>query len=280
MSRWVAAIGITGTVLLAIGAFSLSFTSLTHLAARSGVAKGQAWEWPLIVDGVIVVATVSVVALAGRRGTGYAWMLLVSAALVSIGGNAAQAIRLPTEEPAWIAAAVATIPPIVLLAATHMTVILTRPEPANDTATSMVLPPAGSEVALLQADASLSVPEHGLTLLAAAETTGPVQHQNGPAPSVQDAGTSPGPVSSQMVTLPGLGLADVPLEDGRLGSLPSVASPFGDVSGTFRVEKARRLRASGWSTVEIAHELGVSTGSVRRYLKSSPPTDDPIGEIV
>ena len=49
-----------GTVFIAAGAFWLSFTSLADLAARSGIGAGQAWAWPLIVDGIIVVATVAV----------------------------------------------------------------------------------------------------------------------------------------------------------------------------------------------------------------------------
>ncbi|WP_218682998.1 DUF2637 domain-containing protein, partial [Microbacterium sp. BF1] len=68
---------ITGTVFIAAGAFWLSFTALTDLARRSGIDAGQAWAWPLIVDGIIVVATVAVVALANqRRPTWYPWTLL------------------------------------------------------------------------------------------------------------------------------------------------------------------------------------------------------------
>ena len=62
-----------GTVFIAAGAFWLSFTSLADLAARSGIGAGQAWAWPLIVDGIIVVATVAVVALAGQRSAWYPW---------------------------------------------------------------------------------------------------------------------------------------------------------------------------------------------------------------
>jgi hypothetical protein len=144
VSGWVAAIGIAGTVLLAVGAFSLSFTSLIHFAVRFGIDPAQAWEWPLIVDGVIVVATVSVVALAGRRGTGYAWALLAAGALMSVASNAAQAWRLDTESP-LIAAAVATVPPVVLLAATHMTVILTRSD--QEPAAAQPAPPPTSAIA-------------------------------------------------------------------------------------------------------------------------------------
>jgi hypothetical protein len=65
--RWAAMTAVAGTVFIAAGAFWLSFTSLADLAARSGIGAGQAWAWPLIVDGIIVVATVAVVALAGQR---------------------------------------------------------------------------------------------------------------------------------------------------------------------------------------------------------------------
>ena len=63
--RWAVSTAVAGTVFIAVGAFWLSFTSLADLAARSGIGDGQAWAWPLIVDGVIVVSTVAVVALAG-----------------------------------------------------------------------------------------------------------------------------------------------------------------------------------------------------------------------
>jgi len=42
---------VAGTVFIAIGAFGLSFTALADFAARSGIGTGQAWAWPLIVDG-------------------------------------------------------------------------------------------------------------------------------------------------------------------------------------------------------------------------------------
>ncbi len=75
--RWAAGTAVAGTVFIAAGAFWLSFTSLADLAARSGGSKrGQAWAWPLIVDGIIVVATVAVVALAGQRSAWYPWALL------------------------------------------------------------------------------------------------------------------------------------------------------------------------------------------------------------
>lgn len=119
---------VVGTILIAFGAFWLSFTALADLATRSGISADQAWAWPLIVDGIIVVATVSVVALAGHRSAWYPWMLLAAGALVSVTANAIHAvIAADADVPPVLAASVAAVPPLVLLAITHLTVILTRP---------------------------------------------------------------------------------------------------------------------------------------------------------
>lgn len=142
---------ITGTVFIAAGAFWLSFTALADLARRSGIDSGQAWAWPLIVDGIIVVATVAVVALASqRRPTWYPWTLLAAGAVVSVTANAIHAIiAADTDVPSVLAASVAAIPPLVLLAITHLTVILTRPirpiTEASETVPSLA--PVGRAVA-------------------------------------------------------------------------------------------------------------------------------------
>lgn len=171
--RWAVWTAVAGTVFIAIGAFWLSFTSLADLAARSGIGAGQAWAWPLIVDGIIVVATVAVVALAGQKAAWYPWALLIGGAVVSVTANALHAIvAADADVPAVLAAAIAAVPPVVLLAITHLTVILTRatsPEPQAviwQTVTQQhdepTLGPApgiepGGPVALLQPDASDSV---------------------------------------------------------------------------------------------------------------------------
>lgn len=133
--RWAAMTAVAGTVFIAGGAFWLSFTSLADLAARSGIGAGQAWTWPLIVDGIIVVATVAVVALAGQRSAWYPWALLVGGALVSVTANAIHAVvAADADVPRMLAASVAAVPPVVLLAITHLTVILTR---TTDPATAL-----------------------------------------------------------------------------------------------------------------------------------------------
>lgn len=125
--RWAAATAVAGTVFIAAGAFWLSFTSLADLARRSGIGAGQAWAWPLIVDGIIVVATVAVVALAGSGAAWYPWALLIGGAIVSVTANAIHAVvAADADVPSILAASVAAVPPVVLLAITHLTVVLTR----------------------------------------------------------------------------------------------------------------------------------------------------------
>ncbi|WP_181445571.1 DUF2637 domain-containing protein [Gryllotalpicola protaetiae] len=159
--RVAVATAVAGTVFIAAGAFWLSFTALADLARRSGVDAGQAWAWPLIVDGIIVVATVAVVALAGQRSAWYPWALLAAGAVVSVTANAIHAVvAADADVPGVLAASVAAVPPLVLLAITHLTVILTRPipapvpeasrEPGEETATVAQPPvPVGREVAVL-----------------------------------------------------------------------------------------------------------------------------------
>lgn len=126
--RAAVATAVAGTVFIAAGAFWLSFTALADLARRSGIDAGQAWAWPLILDGIIVVSTVAVVALARQRSAWYPWGLLAAGALVSVTANAIHAVvAADADVPGVLAASVAAVPPLVLLAITHLTVILTRP---------------------------------------------------------------------------------------------------------------------------------------------------------
>lgn len=118
---------VTGTVLIAAFAFWLSFTALSDLARRSGVEAGQAWAWPLIVDGLIVVATVAVVAVDRRPTAWYPWLLLMAGTVVSVTANALHAsVAADADVPSLLASCVAAVPPLVLLASTHLTVVLVR----------------------------------------------------------------------------------------------------------------------------------------------------------
>ncbi|WP_245953478.1 DUF2637 domain-containing protein [Arthrobacter silvisoli] len=116
------------TVVIAIGAFILSFAALTDLAQRSGIEAHLAWIWPIIVDGMIVASTVAIVALNGhsRRAMVYPWTLLFFGAIVSTAANSVHAIltvdAIRSGIPPMVSALVAAMPPVVLLAITHLTV--------------------------------------------------------------------------------------------------------------------------------------------------------------
>lgn len=129
VSRGVIAAAVAGTFALALGAFLLSFQALQDLARLAGIAGGRAWLWPLIVDGVILQATISVVALrdAAPSARRFAWMLLAAGTGVSVAANITHAVLTADQRvPGLVAALVASVPPLVLVAMTHLTVELIR----------------------------------------------------------------------------------------------------------------------------------------------------------
>ncbi len=242
--RWAVTVAASGTVLIAGGAFWLSFVSLADLARRSGITVGQAWIWPLLVDGLIVVATVAVVALDGHRAAWYPWALLVLGALVSVAANAIHAVvAADTTMPALLAALVAAVPPVVLLAATHLTVVLIRStHPAPD---------------------GLTEPSEALPTLA--------------SPS-----TDPWPPSETPVRPALLAPADVPPPAPPAGpenepSAEEPPAPDEPDEPVDRRERAARLRAAGWSNKQIARELDVHPSTVGRWLPRPEPAADPSG---
>lgn len=158
---WAVTTAATGTVLIGIGAFWLSFMALADLAARSGITSGHAWVWPLMVDGLIVVSTIAVVALDGRSGAWYPWTLLICGALVSVAANALHAIvAADASVPGVLAATVAAVPPLVLLASTHLTVVLTRSTAPPDVPESEANPETepGPEPQSVDGDTAEGVP--------------------------------------------------------------------------------------------------------------------------
>ncbi|NLU83009.1 DUF2637 domain-containing protein [Rhodococcus sp. HNM0569] len=229
---------VAGTVLIALGAFWLSFTALADLARRSGVNEGQAWAWPLIVDGIIVVATVSVVALAGQRGSWYPWVLLAAGAIVSVTANALHAVvAADADVPGVLAASVAAVPPLVLLAISHLTVILTRPLPATEAITSAVR----------------------------GETTH-VEHPVGEAVALRLAE----PSRLQPTPTPD----EAPEEPPQRGE--SAPGPLAGNAGGGRREVASELRGQGWSNKRIARHLGVHPSTVGRWFTSAHLPEDTI----
>lgn len=132
LTRPIVATGFATTIVIAAGAFILSFAALTDLAVSAGINPALGWIWPIIIDGLIVAATVAIVALAGhdKRTLAYPWALLFLGAIVSTGANAIHAVLAVEGShgnvPVAVSAIVAAMPPVVLLAITHLTVILVQ----------------------------------------------------------------------------------------------------------------------------------------------------------
>jgi hypothetical protein len=125
-----------GTVVVGGLAFSLSFSALADLASHNGVPHG--WMLPLVIDGGVIVATVASVALQRQRW--YAWALLVFSSLVSVAGNVVHATGP-------IGMVIAAIPPLWLLAATHLTVMLSRQDAPARAETAAAPLPRGLQAA-------------------------------------------------------------------------------------------------------------------------------------
>lgn len=280
VSRWVLATGIAGTVFIAGFAFWLSFTALTHLAMRAGIAEEQAWAWPLIVDGIIVVATVAVVALRERKGHGYSWLLLICGALVSVTANAVQA-AMPAGMalPPPLAAAVSAVPPIVLLAITHLTVVLARHE--NQPTARLNEPPTPAVLPVAPVPPPTRTDEQPAPAPSVVPTMSPTetgQHATVVSQPEPDSATTEHPPATGAQPEPGLDeLSEDDLRRLLLGidSAPSrtATDGVGEGSRTYLVEEARRLKGQGLTNRAIGERLGVDPTTVGRWLKKNERGD-------
>ncbi len=156
------------TMVIALLAFILSYSKLTGLAERAGYTPAMAHLWPIIVDGLAVVATMGVMRLQARRW--YAWTLLGSATLVSVVAAVASAMYPAGALPPVAAAMVSVVPPLCLLVAPHLALQLIREgrtavagEAADDVAPDPVaeVAPVASEVVadVAPGDVALEVPQ-------------------------------------------------------------------------------------------------------------------------
>lgn len=116
-----------GVASLAIGAFTLSFDALRSLAGLAGIRDELTFLWPLVVDGFIVVATVSAVVMRDRgwRAAWYPWATLICFGTISVIGNALHAhAHASSTLGIGIAAMVSAVPAIALLLASHLFVLV------------------------------------------------------------------------------------------------------------------------------------------------------------
>lgn len=111
-TKWLSAVTGILVALLAAGAFALSFDSLNQLAVENGVTMGLTWVWPLVLDGSIVVFSLS--ALRSRlhaESVRYPMTLVVLTTGASVVFNVAHAPEGP------LAHTMAAVPPLALFLA-------------------------------------------------------------------------------------------------------------------------------------------------------------------
>lgn len=95
--------------LLAAAAFLLSFDALKHLAATNGIPAGKSWIYPAIVDGAIIVFSLSVLqASLNRQHTLYPWILVGAFTVLSVILNIVHA------PASFLSRILAAIPPLAL----------------------------------------------------------------------------------------------------------------------------------------------------------------------
>lgn len=233
---------------LVIGAFVLSSVALGKLAADAHIPVYLAWIWPLCVDGAIYQATSAVMALGGRKEpearAARRWFQRVigGGVLVSVAANVLHAWTL-LDHPLtwWQIAAIAVVPPILLMIATHGVTILAGLDVVDGLGDGLdELAESADQVDNAPDPRRITVERVEREPVAEAEQPRAIEQQ--PAIDRQAA-------------------ADLePVTAAHRKSVTTQRDPA-------RVIRAKELAAAGEPVDVIAEQLEVSTRTVRRYLQ-------------
>lgn len=228
--------------LLVAGAFALSAVALTELATDAHIPWWLAWIWPVVIDGSIYQASTAVMALAGRdeqeakdARRWFQWVIAGGVA-VSVAANGLHAwTTIGNSLTWWQIGAVAIVPPMLLLVATHGVTILAGLD--NITA----------DVEQRQADEPVR-PAPAETVPAEPVVTAEPEVPAEPMPVIEEETTRPRRQADQAPSRKGTSQRD-----------------------PVRVLTAQRLAEQEMPVEVIAERLEVSTRTVRRYLKAEIP---------
>lgn len=119
--------GITAGIIIGLIAFVLSFDALRLVFVACGINPWLSWGGPVCVDGTILLCTWATWGFKKGhiRGSAYPWIGLVLFSGFSITGNALHAmINTGFQLPSWVPPVIMSIPPVALLYATHLIVII------------------------------------------------------------------------------------------------------------------------------------------------------------
>jgi hypothetical protein len=113
---WVNRIAVFLVSLLAIGAFALSYNALYGVASSHGIPGGLAYVWPLLIDGAIVVFSISVVrASLLRERAWWPWALVIVFTAGTVFFNILHFV--PINRPLLVSITIAIIAPVGLVLA-------------------------------------------------------------------------------------------------------------------------------------------------------------------
>jgi len=271
----VLAAGVAG---LAIGSFVLSFNALRDVAEAAGIPGELAFAWPLIVDGFIVVATLAAFALRSRglRVTWYPWATLIAFGIVSVIGNA---LHVQTLDPgrvrldSTLAVAVSSVPPIALLVASHLLVVMISGHERTKGSRSAAVAPTPAQVTVSAPAAepvAVSEPATQPIPVAARPATWPrletvtVDDGRPAAASSRSVAMAARPATIAQPT--GTEPADVAAAAEGGDESSSAARPSGAASDDLEAV-AEHVRSGGEATgAAVAELLGVSDRTARRRL--------------
>lgn len=119
--------GITAGIIIGLIAFVLSFDALRLVFVSCGINPWLSWGGPVCADGTILLCTWATWGFKKGhiRGSAYPWVGLVLFSGFSIAGNALHAmISTGFRLPSWVPPVIMSIPPVALLYATHLIVII------------------------------------------------------------------------------------------------------------------------------------------------------------
>lgn len=226
------------TYAIAVLAFALSYSNLAALAGRAGYGPVMAHVWPLVVDGLAVVATAAVMRLRASRV--YAWSLLAASTAVSIVAGAAAHLLPAGPLPGWAGAAVAVVPPLCLLVAPHLAVQLRRD------AVGATHTPTAEAPAVETAAPTVDEP---------ADTT---VRESRKVAAEQDRriSTRPEPVRDALFDVPAIGEAPAPM-----------------TRDDMKAKALHLLATTNMSQRAVAARVGTSEASVRRWRKEGDAAD-------
>lgn len=113
---WVNRLAVFLVSLLAIGAFVLSYNALYGVASSHGIPVKLAWIWPLLIDGAIVVFSISVVrASLLREKAWWPWLLVIVFTAGTVFFNILHFV--PIDRPLLVSITIAIIAPVGLVLA-------------------------------------------------------------------------------------------------------------------------------------------------------------------